>query len=278
MIATAFFLFKDLTYEKERKYIVRLLKLYAVWSVLYLPGAAIDCYEKNGCLIGTIKLFRRLFITGTSGHLWYILAVIYSLLFLFPLLNRKMIRSAWIISIISYLYVVAANSYSWIFANEGLFGKAIESINTVLGNSYILRAPLFLMIGYGLSSFDFKKIPTSVCFLGWVLCSFLCNFEVEKLSFWGGDCSATLLKPMAAIALFAVAMKTKNYKSQYFSLLGKASSLTYFSHILVRDAIINAVLNPYALWLATIIICICLTGVLEVLKKRADAKWVLFLY
>lgn len=83
---------------------------------------------------------------------------------------------------------------------------------------------------------------------------------------------------MAAIALFAVAMKTKNYKSQYFSLLGKASSLTYFSHILVRDAIINPVLNPYALWLATIIICICLTGVLEVLKKRADAKWVLFLY
>lgn len=189
-----------------------------------------------------------------------------------------MIRSAWIISIISYLYVVAANSYSWIFANESLLGRAIESINTVLGNSYILRAPLFLMIGYGLSSFDFKKIPASVSFLGWAVCSFLCNFEIDKLSFWGGDCSATLLKPMAGIALFAVAMKTKNFKSQYFNLLGKASALTYFSHILVRDSIDNVFLNPYALWLVTIIICICLTGVLEVLKKRTDAKWISFLY
>lgn len=69
LIVTAFFLFKDLTYEKERRYIVRLLKWYAIWSVLYLPGAAMDCYEKNGSLIGTIKLVRRIFITGTSGHL-----------------------------------------------------------------------------------------------------------------------------------------------------------------------------------------------------------------
>lgn len=65
----------------------------------------------------------------------------------------------------------------------------------------------------------------------------------------GGDCSATLLKPMTAITLFAVAMKTKNYRSRYFSLLGKASALTYFSHIWVRDFIVNVVLNPYALWL-----------------------------
>lgn len=83
---------------------------------------------------------------------------------------------------------------------------------------------------------------------------------------------------MVGIALFAVAMKTKNFKSQYFNLLGKASALTYFSHILVRDSIDNVFLNPYALWLVTIIICICLTGVLEVLKKRTDAKWISFLY
>ena len=186
LMVTAFFLFKNLTYEKEQKYIVRLLKLYAFWSVLYLSGAARDCYEKNSSLIGTIKLLRRIFITGTSGHLWYILAVIYSLLFLFPLINKKKILSAWTISIICYLYVVTANSYSWLFANESIFSKAIECINAVLGNSYILRAPLFLMIGFGLSSFDFEKIPTFVCLMGWAICSFLCNFEIEKLSFWGG--------------------------------------------------------------------------------------------
>lgn len=83
---------------------------------------------------------------------------------------------------------------------------------------------------------------------------------------------------MTAITLFAVAMKTENYKSRYISLLGKASALTYFSHILVRNFIVNVVLNPYALWIITMLICVGLTGLLEAFKKLTGAKWVSFLY
>lgn len=71
-ITTGYFL-KDANKEKIFKYIIRIIKLYLIASIIYLPFLIYGFEDLE-------HLFRSIFINGSHYHLWYFLALIFALL------------------------------------------------------------------------------------------------------------------------------------------------------------------------------------------------------
>lgn len=192
---SVYFLFKnDINDEKLRKYIKRLIKLYVIWSIIYLPSTLIECFANSSFVYGFLKLVRRIFILGTSGHLWYVIALIYGLIIMYPIIRANKIRIAWGISIISYTIVVIGEAYHNVANNYPQFYvlKIPALLQIILGSLYLFRAPLFIMIGYSLAQInDFPQITKLKYLEIWGIAALLCNLELNIISKYrlGGQCN-----------------------------------------------------------------------------------------
>lgn len=193
---SVFFLFKNgINDEKLRKYIKRLIKLYIIWSVVYLPSTLIECFSGNSFVYGFFKLVRRMLILGTSGHLWYVIALIYGLIIMYPIIKANKIRIAWGISIVSYAVVVFGEAYCNVISKYPQIHifKIPALLKTVLGSLYLFRAPLFIMIGYSVSQIQsFPKIAKVKYLAAWIIAVLICNLElilISKYKLGGGQCN-----------------------------------------------------------------------------------------
>lgn len=101
-IASSFYFFqkhwqKNTNLRKQSVlYAKRLVQLYAFWSCFYLPEfilSFLSAKSMSDILRELLKFFRAFLFSGTSGHLWYVLSLIYGILFFdpfsFPLFGRK---------------------------------------------------------------------------------------------------------------------------------------------------------------------------------------------
>lgn len=100
-MASGFLLASKLTnpYNSEenihiiKAYLIKIVKLYLIWSIIYLPLAVYDYIVSDISLQRAILLYiRGLFITGehyNSWALWYLLSTIYTLCIILFLLKIK---------------------------------------------------------------------------------------------------------------------------------------------------------------------------------------------
>jgi hypothetical protein len=107
-VSSAFFLRKGMQTRPEylKKYLMRLLKSYILWSILFLP-MGIDWIYQNQPV--PIELFPAALLVGfvhigTYYHLWYIPAFILSVVFIVNLLKRFSYQIVFGLSLILYLF------------------------------------------------------------------------------------------------------------------------------------------------------------------------------
>ena len=80
-ISAGFFLFRKTdptAYDPTpcKQYILRILRLYGVWTVLYLPWVIRDARADGKTLLtGTVSFLRNFLLTGSYNHLWYLPAL-----------------------------------------------------------------------------------------------------------------------------------------------------------------------------------------------------------
>ncbi|MEG0822974.1 MAG: acyltransferase family protein, partial [Erysipelotrichaceae bacterium] len=102
-IATAFFIKKNMIERGDqylKKYIISLIKLYLIWSLIYLP-LGIQWISLNidiPWFLYPIALIVALFYIGTYFHLWFIPALIFSLLVVYYLKKYMSYKVLMIIS------------------------------------------------------------------------------------------------------------------------------------------------------------------------------------
>lgn len=292
-IASAFLLFEKIVKTIEldcdkrfRVYIRRLVVLYLFWSLFYLDVLFAPFFEINGVkglILAVVKVIRRLFLIGTSGHMWYILSLIYGLILLKPFLNeqingKKGLGIAWGISSLLYVISLFGDSYFYLLPERCVLANALDLIRSVLGSMYLLRGPLFIMIGYSLAHSKEEKctrVDIFVSLLLWIGLAAANNVElitIKSLNL-GLQYSITVLKPITSYAMWRFIQKLPIPSLSCSSFLAKASTVMYFVHIFFRDFLLKFFTDYFIVMVTTFIMCLFMTYILVRLQKNVKFGW-----
>lgn len=166
MITGYYVLPKALKDKKELiKYTKKILKIYGICILLYLP---INFYAGQWNNLGILSVIKRIVIDGTFYHLWYFPALILGLWITYGILKLK--KGTIGILILLYLIGLLGDSYYGIIQNSMVLKSFYDFLFTIFDytRNGIFYTPVFLYLGY---FFKERKIKCNQ--IGLVI-SFLC--------------------------------------------------------------------------------------------------------
>ena len=107
-LLSGFFLKDKLNdWNKLSRYVLHLIKLYLVYTILYLPVNYFE-YKDNGksFLDDVLNLVKKFFFVGSYGQLWYFLALIFATFFLYVLVSKLQVNDKAMMVITTVLFVI----------------------------------------------------------------------------------------------------------------------------------------------------------------------------
>ena len=209
-------------------YIKRMLRLYIVWNIVYLPITVFG-FMHNGATIKTalVQFIRGVFLIGQqfySWHLWYILAVIYAVI-IFCFFKKTSIYIRYYVSFI--LFVIGA-IISAIVAD----GAGVDEFSVIirLAKQTIVNGRLFMGIGYfGLGmliaekEITFNKKFLITAFFGCMVSSYITPYSIIVFAF----------RYVMVFCLFLYVMQTNLSANIIYIKLRQSSTVVYFIHMLL---------------------------------------------
>lgn len=138
-MASGYFLFlvdkEKTSFAKLKKYCLRILLLYAVWSVCYLPLLYSRCMTTG--VFNTSMFFKAIFWLGTQSHLWYLIASIVAAVMTWCFLRITTLKKTVVIAFIFLIFGTVFSTYAPIIhklsAKEGGGINMIFSVLQVIG-------------------------------------------------------------------------------------------------------------------------------------------------
>lgn len=119
VISGFFFFSKQVTGERLKRQIIRILRLYIIWVIIYMPLTIKSMIEEGlSFKISVVTFFQNLVFSATYYHLWYLPSLTVALLLVYWFSRR--IKNKWLILIGVCLYGIAllGNTYLGLFASE----------------------------------------------------------------------------------------------------------------------------------------------------------------
>lgn len=197
LMITGYFL-ADCTTSRLRGQIKKLIMLYGVSVMLYLP---LNFYA--GYFEGIGDFLQKLFIDGTFYHLWYFPATVLGLLVAHWLRQCFGMPVALLISMLLYVIGLGGDSYYGLVAQNDTLGEFYDGIFALTDytRNGLFMTPLFLLLGaWGI------KMKRYIAFLGFVLSlGFMSaeGFWLHSLGVQRHD-SMYVMLPFCMVFLFAL--------------------------------------------------------------------------
>ena len=182
-IANGFFALR--TDESAKRSIQKLLALYLIWSVVYLPFTILKLTSDGKTIL---DYFYRFFVYGSYDTIWYLLAASIGLLLVWLLKKWKGIRFAFVVMLCFHFIAILGTSYAgtientivwnffsayyrlfFSFKNGLFFGGVYIALGGVIRES--LETPLF-------EKNEKKRLSvfTSVLFLAMAVETVVCKY------------------------------------------------------------------------------------------------------
>lgn len=231
-ICTGFLIGKhiDLTGDHAAKQIktsaLKMLKLYLLWSVIYLPPAIVErLHAGKSVAYNLLHYAKGLILNGehyNSWILWYLLSSFYALLFISFLVKRKQSPSR-ILAIgcalfVGYLALNALCDYANMLP-PGL-QKLLPLIQSTVGRGKPLQGFLYIPIGLCLSGKSMRVPQAAILFV-----------VPFVLSFFTGQAVDRVLLPITVTGLFGLIVSIPLPDGKVYPILRKYSTGIYFIHL-----------------------------------------------
>lgn len=97
------------TYMK--KYLKRLLSIYAFWSVIYFPFVVIKWVRKGFCLTLVLEYIKDFIFEGSYSTIWFLPALMVATLVTFLLHKKIKYKKIFAIGCLFYVFTLLASSY-----------------------------------------------------------------------------------------------------------------------------------------------------------------------
>lgn len=176
-------------YQNKKRlisYLINIIKLYVIWTVLYLPFTIFNWIEEGFTIMKLIDyLFDFLFV-GSCPHLWIFPALIFAIVLVYYLLQRFRVTEIFIIAFICYLIGMLINVYGGFLSEFLMIGNIINTYESLFSTTVngIFYAFIFVFLGMKLS---LKRIPLKISNIVVRLVIFILFYiiEVSLLSWLG---------------------------------------------------------------------------------------------
>lgn len=240
-VCSAFFLFTRMreTPRKSssllRRYLRRLLVLYLVWTVIYLPYTIWNYSAAGFSLTALLGWIRDFFLNGSYYHLWFLPALMLGTLIFWQLQKKEKLSSALLICLVLYVFGYLINifaplwqSMSGISVVYGFFEKTL-----VTARDGIFFAPAFVAIGALCAKT--RRLDLKAGAIGFGV-SFLCLIlEVTLYASLGvlTDLSCMFLSLLPCVYfLMQMLLQVQIPWKKSYRTLREDSTLIYVSHVL----------------------------------------------
>lgn len=216
---TGYFFFNGSDNEKKLKHsLLRLLALYIIWSLIYLPF--------NWPIESPLK---SILITGVNSHLWYVPAVMFALIIIFFL--HKCLDMGKILTIASFLLVIGTLLSTY----EPIISKIIGGGHWIYGIIDIIDTRNGLFYGFfyvTLGAFlqNIKPMKIVICIRWFIMGMILLSTEIliAVMVLNSKNTVLWITCPFAMVGMFGF------FRNIYFKRktenIRKISSCMYFSH------------------------------------------------
>jgi serine/alanine racemase len=237
-IAAAYFFFSG-TIEPDvgrlKKYVGRLLRLYLLWSAVYLPFTVAGWLADGVISFGEIARYGlKFFFLGSYVHLWFLIYLAYAVALVFFLWRTVRIKGTVIIAMASYALGLLLTTYAAQPVMEAVPG-VFFALPCVAAGLWIARR--------GLVSRKTALVGTSGFFLLYTAERIFGHFVLETQStvLW------LFLLPLC-VFLFLLTLKIKLPQARIFRALRHASVIIYASHYLFIR-LFSPILSERPFWL-----------------------------
>lgn len=203
--------------------LVKMLKLYFIWSIIYLLLAIYYYYYNSNFIKGLVSYLIGFFFKGEhyfSWMLWYILSEIYTMAII--LLFRKFDRNKLMIAMIAIgLFGCTFFDIVSCYSGSNLFLLTVKKIVIILiGNGRIFCGLVYIPTGILLANYTFTlKRSGLLFFLGFILILIV------------PENYATIFILISSIGFFEIFLKCKFPNNPVFKLLRTISTVMYFIHM-----------------------------------------------
>lgn len=282
LMVTGLFILPKALENRENliKYTLKIVKIYAICTLLYLP---INIYANKFNGIGILGVLKKIFITGTFYHLWYFPALILGIWITYFLVKHLKITIALSICIILYIIGLFGDSYYGVVENINIFKGFYNTIFNIFKytRNGLFYVPVFLILGYKMKYLKLnlsKNINIVLCFISVILmmCEgiILHSFNLQK---W--DSMYIMLIPtMIFIFNFIIQCNNENNKK-----LRNVSTTIYIMHPIFIIAVRGIakvmkleqimIYNSVVHYLLVVIITVLFSIVFENIKEKVKEKW-----
>lgn len=290
-LVSGFLFFRKIDPEKGRKdegnikeykhYIKRILRIYIVWSILYVPLLMIN-WMQGGFTISTILRFvRDILWNGTYYHLWFLPALMVGVSIVYIAYTSLQKRFMLWICLGLYLLGMLGNVYGVILHDVAGIGSILSAYEAVFitTRNGVFFAPIFLALGIYVNDFikpSFKK-PAFYAFL---LSFGLYIGEAFWLkSIWVmHDLTSMYAMLVPCIFFLFITVIQWNLKpSLVYHKLRKMSLLIYVGHIYFVFLFLNILKLSNIVVYGLSIICSCIVSYVIVSASK-KWKWLKALY
>ena len=241
-VASGFLLYRKmdlaaLDIEKIKKYIRHIIRLYAIWTVIYLPIIVYGMLKSGKGIVHEVLAFiRNTVMSGSYFHLWFLQALIVVAIIVSALIYFKVsARKIFIIAGLLYTVILLGQAYYGIF--DCLFpeGTVVYSLFHLLKKVFvtprdgIFFAPIFFFMGAYFSSYNVIVRRSKAIILGLFLCLML---EVMLGSFYGfnGKSEVYVLLVPLTFYIFYYAKNLSLQESSLWPYLRKQSMHIFYIH------------------------------------------------
>lgn len=136
-------------------YTKKILKLYLISMLIYLPINIYNGYFRN---LSILKLIKDIFIDGTFYHLWYFPALILGLWIVYLLVIK--LDKKYVCGIVSLLFIIGilGDNYYGLIKNINILNSIYKFIFTIFEytRNGLFYTPIFIYMGYLISDSKLK--------------------------------------------------------------------------------------------------------------------------
>ncbi len=299
-VSSGFFLYRKTTpqnfsLEPTKRYVAKLIRLYALWTLLYFPlKVRAILTDGQGLGHGILMYCRDVIFVGGYWHLWYFPALIFAVLLITVLLSRKVsLKKILTAALCFYAVGLLGQSYFGLikpleFNAPQLWGL-LKTVQTVIFTTRdgLFDGFLFVAMGaaFAFCGFEMPRRKALVGFFVSYALMFVEALVLRRLDFVLEQDMYVFLVPLTWFAFALVVGYRIPSGSGIYKTLRVMSSLIFYVHwwlaVLIDKAFLLAGIDASGTCLRfvlTVLASILVSYVIYRLSNREHFTWLKRLY
>ena len=298
-VASGFFLYRksgydDFSADATKRYVLKLLKLYAIWSILYLPLRMKDIlFSESGIAHEVLRYLQYVIFVGSYTQLWYLTAAAFAVILVSFLISRRVaIKKILLIAALLYGMGLLAQSWfgvivplrTWTPSLWALL-KRIQEVMLTTRNGLFEG---FLFVGMGATiAYRGFRMSGRTAWIGFIVSYVLMLMEVVFVTHFRLSRETSMyifLVPLTYFA-FGLAMNLPLRDRKIYGTLRVLSTLIFLIHLWVRWLIQKAfwmfgfnVARTGLLYILTVLFSILCSLLIVKLSEVKHFRWLKRLY